>query len=108
MLKMDSKWEISPLQKDRNMCPVDYYEISCKDHPWWIAHVRASDQSGQPYAEAIVSAVNNTYGHKINPAAVPNILEALKAMCEYWEWTIKDPHFHAYETAKEAIEQSKL
>lgn len=33
-------------------------------------------------AEAIVSAVNNTYGREINPEAVPDLLAALSALVE--------------------------
>lgn len=59
-------------------------------------------------AAMMASAVNNTYGNGIRPGAVPDLLEALKVMTEYFEWAIKDPDFHAYKIAKEAIEQSKL
>lgn len=59
-------------------------------------------------AEAIVSAVNQTYGNGINPESVPKLLDALKVMVEYFEWLIKDPDFHAYKTAKDALNLSKL
>lgn len=124
MLKIDSKWELSPLQEDRNMCPVDYFEISCQDHPWWIAHVRASDQSGQPYAEAIVSAVNNTYGIGISPEKVPELLKTLETIAA-WPGNLPDERYTSKtgpndaalrgqlvvamrSLAKSAIEQSKL
>lgn len=107
---MDSKWEISPLQKDRNMCPLDYYEITCQDHPWWIAHVRASDQSGQPCAEAIVSAINNTYGNGINPQAVPDLLKCLKEMVKYYchEGNNSPSSIELGNKAKSIIEKSKI
>lgn len=59
-------------------------------------------------AQAIVSAVNGTYGLGINPEAVPELLRTLKNLCEYFEWAIGDPNFPAYREAKEAINKAKL
>lgn len=79
-------WKLIPrIQKDRDTCPVDYFEICNEDAPWWIAHIKASD-GGEEAAKAIVAAVNCTHGASINPEAVPALLESLK-------WVRESPQF---------------
>lgn len=59
-------------------------------------------------AQAIVSAVNNTYGAEINPECVPSMLDALKEIHDIWgqEWGWRD--HPAFLKAKAAIEKATI
>jgi len=58
-------------------------------------------------AEAIVSAVNNTYGAGINPEAVPDMLKSLNAILNvHYGWTEKYQLKMVKEWAKAAIEKT--
>jgi uncharacterized protein (DUF1786 family) len=76
---------------------------------FYIAHqegIRSAEERDK-IASAIVSAVNNTYGAGVNPEAIPNMLNALKKVMEYFG----DALYMDSPTPKivaAAIEKSKL
>lgn len=51
----------------------------------------------------MASAINNTYGKKINPEAVPELLRALQEVI-----LVSDRKTDIYDRAKAAIEKAKL
>lgn len=73
-----------------------------------IAEVYGEGKEDDTNAAAIVSAVNNTYGAGINPAAVPEMLEALKKVMAYFD----DDHLYTDSPTPKAvfaaIEKAKL
>lgn len=79
------------------MCPS--YGVARINYNDIVAPVSLAD------AEAIVSAVNNTYGQNIHPEAIPEVVRTLKNLIDYFDWLIKDPNFPAYREAKAAIEK---
>lgn len=60
-------------------------------------------------AEAIITAVNNTYGAGINPEAVPDMLKALKEAKRMYESVQPAGGWQGvYESIKSAINDAKI
>ncbi len=59
------EWYVGDLERDKNMCPVPFYEICTYKDMTWIAHVSVGSfkQGGEAEANAalIVKAVNNHF-----------------------------------------------
>lgn len=106
-------WKVDPREYyNLNMCPVPYREIGSINAPWWVAHVKEGEGTGRPDAEAIVSAVNNTYGAGINPEAVKDLLDATEMLYRLANAALGSTSYkNADETlafAKAAIEKSQI
>jgi hypothetical protein len=57
----------------------------------WVAYVRGNgDDQRTGNANAIVTAINSTYGKGIDPSSVPELLEALKIAENYLMFSIQN------------------
>ena len=84
--------------------------IRSKGQEWYIT---TRDEVSKSDCEAIVSAVNNTYGKGINPEAVSDLLELVKTYYYQLESTyeiggLTDFGKDNYEKCYAAIEKSKI
>lgn len=91
--RTQGKWYVSKeLQKDKNMCPIPYYEIETTKDITWIALVSAGslkeDGEGKANAEFICKAVNEYDKLKADNEVLLNALKEIEA--KSWqknEWT---------------------
>lgn len=101
-------WKVVPARYPENACTSIYSgrkEISI------VSNSQAVPAPESDYnAEAIVSAINNTYGAGINPEAVPDLLQAIKELKQAF---IRANKFYSKDheilgLANAAIEKAKL
>jgi hypothetical protein len=86
----------------------DYYHAANSvGMSWWKLnhHIEMTDEAAELYASLKTKSLQDQLEakEKLNK----EYLEALKGMCAYWEWSIKDPHFKEYSTAKSIIQRSE-
>jgi hypothetical protein len=69
-------WQIDEVKDEINIIGADSYgEAIC------TLYSDPMDEDTRANAKAIVTAINFTYGKGIDPSSVPELLEALKAIC---------------------------
>lgn len=79
---------------------LDESGIRSEKLDWYLA---SRDEVTLADCEAIVSAVNGTYGKGIHPDAVEDLLKSLKEVI-----SVSDRKTDIYDRAKAAIEKAKL
>lgn len=109
--------------EQNKMTPTPWNISSDKENSeLWIEHEKVSyviaslfceplDDQTRADAHAIVTAVNSTYGAEINPEAVKDIRDTLKAILNIQlnGGDLSDlQHYDLLQEAKAAIEKSKL